>query len=66
MLNTFKEALSSAVNTVAQRIRNPVFGAFVLSWGAFNWKQVLYLLFSDKAFIIRLNILQALATGLQH
>ncbi|EKA9347266.1 hypothetical protein ACLF30_001373 [Cronobacter sakazakii] len=64
MLNTFKEALSSAVNTVAQRIRNPVFGAFVLSWGAFNWKQVLYLLFSDKGIYNKIEYIASTSNWL--
>lgn len=46
MLESLKEYFSSTVSTATQRIRNPVFGAFALSWCAFNWKSILYLLFS--------------------
>ncbi|ELQ6214879.1 hypothetical protein ACP6PU_000120 [Cronobacter dublinensis] len=59
MINSIKEALSSAVTTAAQRVRNPVFGAFVLSWCAFNWKQILYLLFSDKGIYNKIEYISA-------
>ncbi|MDM3271617.1 hypothetical protein [Citrobacter sp. Ce129] len=51
MLESFKELFSSTVSTAAQRVRNPAIGAFVLSWCAFNWKSILYLLLSDTKVI---------------
>ncbi|EPE7489113.1 hypothetical protein ACSMAF_001136 [Cronobacter universalis] len=59
MLSSIKEALSSAVTTASQRVRNPVFGAFVLSWCAFNWKQILYLFFSDKGIYNKIEYISA-------
>ncbi|WP_209634574.1 hypothetical protein [Cronobacter sakazakii] len=47
MLESLKEYLSSTINTASQRVSNPVFGAFALSWCAFNWKSILYLFLSD-------------------
>lgn len=47
MLESFKELFSSTISTAAQRVRNPAIGAFSLSWCAFNWKSILYLLLSD-------------------
>lgn len=55
MLESFKEYFSSTVNTAAQRVSNPVFGAFVLSWSAFNWKSILYLLLSDSSIIDKIT-----------
>lgn len=51
MLESFKELFSSTINTAAQRVRNPAIGAFALSWCAFNWKSILYLLLSDTKVI---------------
>ncbi|EOC1317159.1 hypothetical protein ACI09J_001781 [Cronobacter turicensis] len=59
MFSSIKEALSSAVTTASQRVRNPVFGAFVLSWCAFNWKQILYLFFSDKGIYNKIEYISA-------
>ncbi|GAB5071143.1 hypothetical protein SedNR2807_13290 [Citrobacter sedlakii] len=55
MLESLKEYLSSTVNTAAQRVSNPVFGAFVLSWCAFNWKSILYLFLSDSGIIDKIT-----------
>lgn len=59
MLESLKEYLSSTVNTAAQRVRNPVFGAFALSWCAFNWKSILYLLLSDSSIIDKITYISS-------
>ncbi|HBQ0625152.1 TPA: hypothetical protein ACTLRO_003238 [Klebsiella pneumoniae] len=55
MLESLKEYFSSTINTAANRIRNPVFGAFALSWCAFNWKSILYLFLSDYGVYDKIN-----------
>lgn len=55
MFESLKEYFSSTVNTAAQRVSNPVFGAFALSWSAFNWKSILYLLLSDSSIIDKIT-----------
>ncbi|HCT8099110.1 TPA: hypothetical protein OT929_001240 [Enterobacter hormaechei] len=55
MLESLKEYFSSTINTAAQRISNPVFGAFSLSWCAFNWKSILYLFLSDSGIIDKIT-----------
>lgn len=55
MLESLKEYISSTVNTAAQRVSNPVFGAFSLSWCAFNWKSILYLFLSDSGIIDKIT-----------
>lgn len=55
MLESLKEYFSSTINTATQRIRNPVFGAFALSWCAFNWKSILYLFLSDTGIIDKIT-----------
>lgn len=55
MFESLREYFSSTINTAAQRVSNPVFGAFSLSWFAFNWKSILYLLFSDSGIIEKIT-----------
>ena len=55
MLESLKEYFSSTVNTAAQRVSNPVFGAFSLSWCAFNWKSILYLFLGDSGIIDKIT-----------
>ena len=55
MLESLKEYFSSTINTAAQRVSNPVFGAFSLSWCAFNWKSILYLFLSDSGIIDKIT-----------
>jgi len=55
MLESLKEYFSSTINTAAQRVSNPVFGAFALSWSAFNWKSILYLFLSDTGIIDKIT-----------
>ncbi|HCB3235292.1 DUF3450 domain-containing protein [Citrobacter amalonaticus] len=57
MLESLKEYLSSTINTAAQRVSNPVFGAFSLSWCAFNWKSILYLFLSDSGIIDKITFI---------
>ncbi|MBA2102373.1 hypothetical protein B6I96_06020 [Klebsiella pneumoniae] len=37
------------------RVKNPAFGAFAISWCAFNWKQILYLLFADNGIYYKIE-----------
>lgn len=55
MLESLKEYFSSIVNTAVNRISNPVFGAFAISWCAFNWKSILYLFLSDYGVFDKIN-----------
>lgn len=59
MLESLKEYFSSIVNTAANRITNPVFGAFAISWCAFNWKSILYLFLSDYGVFDKINYISA-------
>ncbi|MBW5930436.1 hypothetical protein CFM96_17520 [Klebsiella michiganensis] len=55
MLESIREFTSSAYNTAINRVRNPAFGAFAISWCAFNWKQILYLLFADNGIYYKIE-----------
>ena len=37
MLESLKEFTTSTFNTAMNRVKNPAFGAFAISWCAFNW-----------------------------
>lgn len=47
MLDFIKELLASLKKTSTERISNPLYGVFILTWLAFNWESVAILLFSD-------------------
>ncbi|AIN19265.1 hypothetical protein CH54_1414 [Yersinia rochesterensis] len=60
MLDFFKEIFTSTRSTVAERVKNPVVGALFFSWIAFNWDNILVMLFSaatveDKIVMIKDN-----------
>lgn len=62
MLETFKELFSSTISTTVQRVKNPALGAFALSWCAFNWKSLLYLLFSDGDILNKIEFITTNST----
>lgn len=43
-----KDFLQSIFKTTEERIKNPFIGAFMTSWFLFNWKPILFLIFSSK------------------
>jgi hypothetical protein len=43
-----KEFLQSIFKTTQERVKNPFIGAFMTSWIVFNWKPILYFIFSSK------------------
>ena len=55
MFESFKELFLSTANTAVNRAKNPVLGAFVMSWCAFNWKSLLYLFFSKSNIIDKIS-----------
>ncbi|AYO66749.1 hypothetical protein [Klebsiella pneumoniae] len=55
MLESLKEFTASTFNTAMNRVKNPAFGAFAISWCAFNWKQILYLFFADNGIYYKIE-----------
>lgn len=55
MLDSLKEFTTSTFNTAIARVKNPAFGAFGLSWCAFNWKQLLYLFFAENSIYYKIS-----------
>lgn len=55
MLESLKEFTTSTFNTAMNRVKNPAFGAFAISWCAFNWKSILYLFLSDYGVYDKIN-----------
>lgn len=46
MLDFFKEIFTAARSTAVERVKSPVVGALFFSWIAFNWDNILVMLFS--------------------
>lgn len=44
-----KEIINSILDSTKDRLKNPLLGAFVFSWLIFNWKPLLYILFSNTS-----------------
>ncbi|MGK8932168.1 hypothetical protein ACRS85_04670 [Pluralibacter gergoviae] len=59
MLDSIKEFASSTFNTAVNRVKNPAFGAFSLSWCAFNWKSILYLFLSGGDVLDKINYISS-------
>ncbi|WP_145548537.1 hypothetical protein [Yersinia massiliensis] len=60
MLDFFKEMFTAARSTAVERVKSPVVGALFFSWIAFNWDNILVMLFSastveDKIVMIKDN-----------
>lgn len=47
MLDFIKELMSSVRKTSTERISNPFYGVFILTWISFNWESVSIFIFSD-------------------
>jgi hypothetical protein len=48
---------------LAARIKSPIFGYFILSWVAFNWRALFYLFFSDTVIDDRFQHFDTLTSG---
>jgi hypothetical protein len=53
MLDFIKALLANA----SERIKNPLIGTFITSWTIFNWKAILFLLFSAKNIETKFTVL---------
>lgn len=52
LLNTISE-------TTASRIKNPFTGAFITSWLVFNWKPLVYIIFSDEKIAEKIKYIES-------
>ena len=43
-----KEFLQTIFKTSEERIKNPIIGSFFTSWLIFNWKPILFFIFTNK------------------
>lgn len=42
-----KNFIDNILKTTKERISNPIFGTFMISWVAFNWKPIIFLMLSE-------------------
>lgn len=61
-----KELLTTFFETSKERIKNPLIGAFIFSWIAFNWRPILILLFSEKQIEGKLTLIGAEYSSINH
>lgn len=54
-----KELLQSIFLTSKERISNPIIGTFFISWTAFNWKPIIFLLTSDQKIEDKINYIDS-------
>ena len=56
-LNLMTEFIKALFANATERIKNPLIGTFFMSWIVFNWKAILFLLFSVNDIETKLTIL---------
>ncbi|WP_318521976.1 cell envelope integrity protein TolA [Photobacterium leiognathi] len=56
MSETVKELFESVSSNVNSRITSPFFGAFIVSWGIFNWDKLALLLFGRQSVDSRVSV----------
>ena len=54
-----KKLFDTIFLTANQRIRSPFFGSFIFSWFIFNWKPILYFLFSGDKVSYKISIIES-------
>lgn len=58
-IDAFKEfGLEPVKQAVTHRVRNPLFGGFVLSWLFFNWEKLLIITFDEGTILQRINLVK--------
>lgn len=61
-----KEIIESFLKTANERIKNPFIGAFISSWIIFNWKPILFLIFSFQNIESKLFYIQKQFSDIDH
>jgi len=56
-MSTIKEFIISLFESSKERLKNPIIGAFLISWAAVNWRIVLTILLSNKSIEDRIEII---------
>ena len=58
-IDTLKEfGFEPIKEAIGNRIKNPFFGGFIISWLFFNWDRILIICFSNASVIERINIIR--------
>lgn len=53
-----KEFLQTILKSTEDRIKNPFIGTFITSWIIFNWKPIIFIIFSDKDIEGKINYIK--------
>lgn len=62
MRDFFANLFKCTSETMVERIKSPIVGAFVFSWLFFNWKIILILLFSDSKIEDKIDVISKYIT----
>lgn len=54
-MSIFGKIFSSLKETSEHRISNPIYGAFIFSWIAFNWKAIVIFIFSERGIYLKID-----------
>lgn len=65
-MKVIKEWTSSFKKNFEERLSNPLFGAFTVSWIIFNWKLVLFLMLSDIKIEEKIKYIEVSYSDLYH
>lgn len=57
-MTTIRELLIEIIESLRERLKNPIIGAFIFSWLAINWRIVLVLLYSNQTIEERIGIIE--------
>ncbi|WP_284462464.1 hypothetical protein [Chryseobacterium sp.] len=52
-----KEFLQNILKSTEDRIKNPFVGTFITSWIIFNWKPIIFIVFSDKGIEDKIKLI---------
>jgi len=53
-----REFFQTILKSTEDRIKNPFIGTFITSWIIFNWKPILFIIFSDKGIESKINFIK--------
>jgi len=53
-----KEFLQSILKSAEDRIKNPFVGTFITSWIIFNWKPIIFIIFSNRSIEGKINFIK--------
>ena len=57
------EWLNKITNPLAERVKSPLYGSFIISWLIWNWRVALTVLFPNQSKFGKLTLVEYVATN---